>query len=111
MTYASGSTSVLSFERDSAPADDADATDTVARSAAMRRGDMHPPWYLRRCIATPRNASYVASVQDNLATLAWDDVRVFLAVARTGRLAAAAARLGLDVSTVSRRVDRLEDAL
>src|SRR5262245_62098624 len=44
----------------------------------------------------------------NLATLDWDQVRVFLAVARAGQLAGAAARLGLDVSTVSRRLDRLE---
>lgn len=41
----------------------------------------------------------------------WDQVRVFLAVARAGQLAGAAARLGLDVSTVSRRLDRLEDEL
>lgn len=47
----------------------------------------------------------------NLAILDWDQVRVFLAVARAGQLAGAAARLGLDVSTVSRRIDRLEDEL
>jgi DNA-binding transcriptional LysR family regulator len=41
----------------------------------------------------------------------WDQVRVFLAIARAGNLAGAAARLGLDVSTVSRRLDRLEDEL
>lgn len=46
-----------------------------------------------------------------LATIDWDQVRVFLAVARAGQLAGAAARLGLDVSTVSRRIDRLEDEL
>src|SRR5262245_13615276 len=44
----------------------------------------------------------------DLAALDWDQVRVFLAVARAGQLAGAAARLGLDVSTVSRRLDRLE---
>lgn len=43
--------------------------------------------------------------------LEWDQVRVFLAVAKEGQLAAAAARLGLDVSTVSRRVDRIEAEL
>src|SRR5262245_31755214 len=47
----------------------------------------------------------------DLATLDWDQVRVFLAVARAGQLAGAAARLGLDVSTVSRRLDRLEHEL
>ena len=36
---------------------------------------------------------------------------MFLAVARAGQLAGAAARLGLDVSTVSRRIDRLEAEL
>lgn len=46
-----------------------------------------------------------------LSTTDWDQVRVFLAVARAGQLAGAAARLGLDVSTVSRRIDRLEAEL
>jgi len=41
----------------------------------------------------------------------WDQVRVFLAVMRARSLAGAAARLGMDVSTVSRRLDRLEDQL
>jgi DNA-binding transcriptional LysR family regulator len=59
----------------------------------------------------------VACTQDgamagpDVSTLDWDQVRVFLAVARAGQLAGAAARLGLDVSTVSRRIDRLEDEL
>lgn len=47
----------------------------------------------------------------NLATIDWDQVRVFLAVSRAGQLAGAAHRLGLDVSTVSRRLDRLESEL
>lgn len=46
-----------------------------------------------------------------LATLDWDQIRVFLAVARAGQLAGAAGRLGLDVSTVSRRLDKLEQEL
>jgi len=41
----------------------------------------------------------------------WDQVRLFLAIARGGSLAAAATRLGLDISTVSRRLDRLEAEL
>jgi DNA-binding transcriptional LysR family regulator len=40
--------------------------------------------------------------------LDWEQVRLFLAVFRERSLAAASARLALDVSTVSRRVDRLE---
>jgi DNA-binding transcriptional LysR family regulator len=39
----------------------------------------------------------------------WDQVRLFLAIAREGSLGGAGARLGLDVSTVSRRLDRLEE--
>jgi DNA-binding transcriptional LysR family regulator len=38
----------------------------------------------------------------------WEQIRLFLAVAREGSLGRAGARLGLDVSTVSRRLDRLE---
>ncbi|HEV8550930.1 MAG TPA: LysR family transcriptional regulator, partial [Polyangiaceae bacterium] len=47
----------------------------------------------------------------HLTALDWDQIRVFLAVARAGQLAGAASRLGLDVSTVSRRLDRLEQEL
>ena len=39
----------------------------------------------------------------------WEQIRLFLAVVRERSLAGAAQRLGLDVSTVSRRLDRLED--
>jgi DNA-binding transcriptional LysR family regulator len=41
----------------------------------------------------------------------WDDFRIFLAVARDGTLAQAGARLGVDPTTVARRVQRLESAL
>jgi DNA-binding transcriptional LysR family regulator len=41
----------------------------------------------------------------------WDDMRVFLALARSGTLARAAAAVGLDATTVSRRIQRLETAL
>lgn len=41
----------------------------------------------------------------------WDDVRVFLAVARAGHILGAARRLGMNHATVARRLDRLEDAL
>ncbi|MBX3270655.1 MAG: LysR family transcriptional regulator [Sandaracinaceae bacterium] len=43
--------------------------------------------------------------------LRWDDLRTFLAVARTGTLAGAAVALGVNASTVHRRVAGLEDAL
>ena len=41
----------------------------------------------------------------------WDNVRVFLAVARAGQFVAAARRLKLDHATVSRRIAALEAAL
>lgn len=41
----------------------------------------------------------------------WDDVRVFLAVARAGQILAASRRLGLNHATVGRRIDALEAAL
>ena len=41
----------------------------------------------------------------------WDDLRVFLAAARAGSLAAAGERLGVDAATVGRRIARLESAL
>jgi len=41
----------------------------------------------------------------------WDDLRVFLEVARQGTVSAAAKRLKLDHSTVCRRIAKLEDLL
>lgn len=43
--------------------------------------------------------------------LPWDDVRIFLALARDGSLAKAGDRLGLDASTVSRRLAAIERRL
>lgn len=43
-----------------------------------------------------------------MSTLDWDDLRLFLAVARAGRMAGAGRRLGMDHSTVARRLTRLE---
>ena len=41
----------------------------------------------------------------------WDDIRIFLAVARTGQILAAAKRLGLNHATVARRLTALESSL
>lgn len=43
--------------------------------------------------------------------LAWNDLQDFLAIARTGQLARAAMRLGVDPTTVARRLRRLERRL
>lgn len=40
----------------------------------------------------------------------WDDLRIFLAVARADSLSGAGRRLGVDASTVGRRIARLERA-
>ncbi|WP_332460398.1 LysR family transcriptional regulator [Xenorhabdus lircayensis] len=42
-------------------------------------------------------------------SLIWDDIRIFLAVARTGTISKSAALLGIGVATVSRKIERLED--
>jgi DNA-binding transcriptional LysR family regulator len=44
-------------------------------------------------------------------TMNWDDLRVFLAVARTGRVSAAARQLHVEHTTVSRRLTALEHAV
>ncbi|WP_085905677.1 LysR family transcriptional regulator [Kiloniella majae] len=41
----------------------------------------------------------------------WDDLRIFLAVARCGSITAGATQLGLDQSTVSRKLQSFEDRL
>ncbi|MEJ8474061.1 LysR family transcriptional regulator [Roseibium algae] len=41
----------------------------------------------------------------------WDDIRIFLAVSRSGQILAAARRLGLNHATVARRLTSLETAL
>lgn len=41
----------------------------------------------------------------------WDDIRVFLAIARTGQIARAASQLGVDATTVSRRLRAFETAI
>jgi len=51
----------------------------------------------------------VANAQVEIAR--WDDVRLFLALHRERTLSAAAARVGLDASTLSRRLAALEESL
>lgn len=41
----------------------------------------------------------------------WDDLRIFLAVARSDSLSGAGKRLGIDPATVGRRIARLEDTM
>jgi DNA-binding transcriptional LysR family regulator len=62
------------------------------------------------------NFRYSATVVQKLkftgaAHMDWDDVRVFLAVARTGQILSASKRLGINHATLSRRVTALEETL
>lgn len=50
-------------------------------------------------------------MQNCMVLPSWDDIRVFLAVARAGTLAAAARTLDVDYTTVGRRVRALEGDL
>lgn len=60
-------------------------------------------------------ASSVQKFTDRIASekppLQWDDVRYFLELAREGSLSGAARKLGVEHSTVARRVETLEQAL
>jgi DNA-binding transcriptional LysR family regulator len=47
----------------------------------------------------------------NFKRVSWDDLRIFLSVARTGNLSKAGRDLGIDHSTVGRRISALEYAL
>jgi DNA-binding transcriptional LysR family regulator len=57
------------------------------------------------------NRRVMPAKKQDLANARWDDVRLFLAVHRYGTFGQAAARLGLDTSTVSRRLAAFEEAL
>ena len=50
-------------------------------------------------------------MQKDLSSLNWDDLKFFLEVARTRKASIAAKRLGVDYTTVSRRIGSLENAL
>ena len=47
----------------------------------------------------------------SLSLLNWDDLKFFLEVARTRKASSAAKRLGVDYTTVSRRITSLENSL
>jgi DNA-binding transcriptional LysR family regulator len=69
-------------------------------------------------MVSSRNAAAVALsrgiralVHDRSSDLRWDDVRLFLALCRARTVASAAGTLGVDASTVSRRLATLEEEL
>src|ERR1700692_4113341 len=66
-------------------------------------------------ISTKYRYKYPSNMQKSTApgisNLNWDDLRYFLEVARTQRASGAAKRLGVDHTTVARRIRELEAAL
>ncbi len=63
---------------------------------------------LSSCSNTRRNRT---DMQKRKTDIDWDELRLFLAVARAGQFLAAARRLDVDQATVTRRIRSLEDAL
>lgn len=57
------------------------------------------------------SATVANDLANSLSAMSWDDLRVVAAIAEAGSLPAAAARIGLDHSTVFRRLGRIEQAL
>ena len=52
-----------------------------------------------------------AAINKSIGKLCWDDLRIILAIGEQGTLAAAARMLGLDSSTVARRLAKAEETL
>jgi molybdate transport repressor ModE-like protein len=52
-----------------------------------------------------------ANQQRTLSTMDWDNLRIFLAIARAGQILSAAKALQLNHATVARRLDALEESL
>jgi len=50
-------------------------------------------------------------MNDSLGKLSWDDLRIIKAIGESGTLALAATALGINTSTVSRRLEQVEEAL
>ena len=50
-------------------------------------------------------------MKDPVQSLSWDDLRIVQAVGKSGALASAAAMLGVNISTIARRLTRMEEKL
>jgi DNA-binding transcriptional LysR family regulator len=65
----------------------------------------------RNAMSTNANPHRKNAKPSSAPSLGWDDLEVVLALGRTGSLVSAAERLGVNTSTVGRRLDALEHAL
>jgi DNA-binding transcriptional LysR family regulator len=59
-------------------------------------------------VAATRIDYYRTSISAIMHSMDWDDLRVFLAIARAGRLSIAARQLGVEHTTIARRLGALE---
>src|SRR5579883_1925560 len=93
------------------------AIQAVVFMADLSFAASRPPWRRRRCSqdVSARTHRHAASPRVCHARMQgmfdWDDARYFLAIHRTGTLSAAARRLGVNQSTVGRRLEVLEEQL
>lgn len=63
-------------------------------------------------LTVPRNQQRFDRGRDKVMKfMNWDDIRIFLTIARTGQILAAAKRLALNHATVARRLTSLEESL
>jgi DNA-binding transcriptional LysR family regulator len=60
---------------------------------------------------TDQTGGLFSDIGNPASLMHWDDARVFLAIARSGTISGAAVQLGTGLATISRRIERLEQAL
>src|SRR5262245_38947944 len=80
----------------------------VARSIISRKCHVHE---FSRISTAGKSSALLSPFATAAYPMNWDDVRIFLAIARAGQILGAARRLDLNHATVSRRLAALEEAL
>src|SRR3546814_9182103 len=74
-------------------------------------------WDQRRSLPPPASSlarntvEWSKSLTDPASRLSWDDLRVIRAIGKTGALATGAELLGINTSTIARRLSKMEEDL
>src|SRR3546814_4733920 len=74
-------------------------------------------WDQRRSLPPPASSlarntvEWSKSLTDPASRLSWDDLRVIRAIGKTGALATGAELLGINTSTIARRLSKMEEVL